>query len=119
MMRDLDPLQLLAMWYRAEQASEISSLGYPHECPSTRGFRATEVHDGDNGADDSRERFGLVERISFVIDGMPQTYRIALQILARNQALGLRVWSSPRLPEDETERRLLTSEALALFVERL
>lgn len=45
------------------------------------------------------------------IDSVPQPWRTALAVQARNLATGFDVWTSPRLPASKAEREVLLLEA--------
>lgn len=113
-----DPIELLVLWWRVENAW-IPVEGYPAECPSTQGYRASRQYDSDNGADEADARAKLASHVSYVISQINDPHRTALCILARNRANGENVWISPRLPIDEERRMELISDALTMFVERL
>ena len=114
MRRDIDTIGLLVLWWRYE--SQIPAVeGYPRECPSTAGYRASRQYDSDNGAFETDERGQLASRIGYIVNGMDEPYRTALHILARNRATGSAVWTSPRLPQDKDERAEVVSEAVMRF----
>lgn len=121
MTTEIDPLELLVLWWRAEaQWSPVE--GYPHECPSTMGWRASRQYDygiDSNGADETDARGRLIRHIGGVVSSIEEPYRTALYMLARNRAAGVSVWRSARLPEDQDERAELVAEAVAMFVERV
>lgn len=117
MNRDIDAISLLVLWWRYERAHDLAGLGYPHECPSTKSYRASRQYDGDNGAAETDERGILARRIGFLVDGLEEPYRTALYILARNRATGVSVWTSARLPADKDKRAEITAEAVARFSE--
>lgn len=115
MVRDFDALDLLVLWHRWEASHDLDGLGYPRECPSTAGYRASRQWDDANGAMECDERGQLARRIGYVVQSIPDPYRTALHLLARNRACGVNVWSSPRLPADKEQRAEVVSEALARF----
>lgn len=51
--------------------------------------------------------------------GLPEPYRAAIYILARNCYTGNKVWISPRLPRDPLERGVVISEARNMLTLRL
>lgn len=51
--------------------------------------------------------------------GMPEPYRAAIYILARNCYTGRKVWMSPRLPQDLIERGIVIMEARNILTRRL
>jgi hypothetical protein len=110
---DIDPLELLVLWWRAESGWS------PVEGPSTRGWRASRQYDDANGALDTDERGALIRHIGQVVASIPDPYRTALYLVARNRATGVSVWRSTRLPENEDERAELVADAVQMFVERV
>lgn len=113
-MTEFDPLELLVLWWRAEsQWTPVE--GFPQECPSTRGWRASRQYDDFNGAQDIDERGLLIRHIGQVVAQIEQPYRTALYMVARNRASGTNVWSSPRIPGDATQRAQLVAEAIDRF----
>lgn len=116
-----DALSLLVLWWRAEaQWSPVE--GFPRECPSTTGWRASRQYDfgvDSNGAGETAERGALIRHVGHVVNSLEEPYRTALYLLARNRATGVSVWRSPRLPEDADERAELVAEALQRFWERV
>ena len=51
--------------------------------------------------------------------GLVEPYRAAIYILARNQATGMSVWRSPRLPADPLERGVIVMEAKNMLMRKL
>lgn len=119
MNRDIDAIGLLVLWYRCEQAGAMRALGYPAECPTTRGYKASRQYDDGNGASETDERGQMAKTVGKVVDGMPEPYRTALYVLARNRSTGADVWRSARLPMGELERAEIVGEALAMFIEQV
>ncbi|MFZ9966417.1 MAG: hypothetical protein ACO3IN_05400 [Steroidobacteraceae bacterium] len=114
-MTTIDPIELLVLWWRAE--SDWTPVeGYPVECPSTRGWRASRQYDDANGAMETDERGMLIRHISRIVNQIDEPYRTALYLLAKNRATGSNVWTSERLPQDPTERANLVTEALDRFM---
>ena len=113
-----DPIELLVLWWRAESGwSPVQ--GYPAECPSTAGWRASRQYDSgmdSNGAAETDARGALIRHIGHVVASIDDPYRTALYMLARNRASGVSVWTSARLPQDDDERAELVAEALHRFV---
>ena len=118
MQRDFDPLALLALWWKAEsQWTPVQS--YPTECPSCRDYRASRQHDDTNGADETDARGMLIRHIGEAVNSIEEPHRTALYLLARNQATGVTVWRSARLPADDVERAALVAVAVELFCDRV
>lgn len=114
---DVDALELLVLWWRAEsQWTPVE--GYPHECPSTAGWRASRQYDfgqDSNGAGETDARGHLIRHISSIVASIEEPYRTALYLVARNRALGVSVWRSARLPQDQDERAEIVAEAVERF----
>jgi hypothetical protein len=107
-------IEVLVLWYRSE-SSYLPVEGYPRECPSTAGYRASRQHDDLNGAQETDARGRLIARVGAVVNGFDDPYRAALYTLARNRATGSGVWRSARLPDDDMARAEITAKALDLF----
>lgn len=106
-----DILDMLAFWWRYESAW-LPVAGYPEECPSTRGYKASSQYDTDNGAGETDARGLLAKRIGHAVASIQEPHRSALYVLARNRATGASVWISPRLPTDDTQRAQLVADAV-------
>jgi hypothetical protein len=106
-----DLLSRLVVWWRYERQL-MPVEGYPTECPTTAGYKASRQYDGDNGAAETDARGLAAIRFGRAVDGMEEPYRTALYIVARNRATGVSVWISPRLPADKDKRAEIVSEAL-------
>lgn len=114
MKRDIDLIELLCLWWRHEsQWTPVE--GYPIECPSTRGWRASRQYDDTNSAAETDARGQLAVHIGHIVAGIEEPYRTALHMLARNRSSGVSVWVSPRLPADKDARAAIVAEALELF----
>ena len=93
--------------------------GYPRECPSTAGYRASRQYDSDNGSSDADNLSRLVHHIGGVIEQMEDPHRTAIKLFARNRATGASVWRSPRLPDDKELAAEITQEAIEIFTMRV
>lgn len=111
---DIDPIELLTLWWRHE-SQWLPVEGYPVECPSTAGYKASRQYDDGNGAFETDARGQLAMHIGHVVAGIREPHRTALHMLARNRACGVSVWTSVRLPADEDARRALVAEAVDMF----
>lgn len=118
MQRDFDPLELLALWWKAERTWTPVN-GYPVECPSCRDYRTSRQHDDTNGADETDARGMLIRHVGEVVQQIDEPFRTALYLVARNHATGAQVWRSVRLPEGDAERAEVVAEAVSIFVERV
>jgi hypothetical protein len=107
-------IELLMLWWRHEsQWSPVQ--GYPVECPSTAGYRASRQYDDANGSFDTDARGRIARNIGAIVDAMQEPHRTALYTLARNRSTGVQVWKSSRLPADQTERARIVSQALEML----
>ena len=105
-------IDLLTLWWRYE--SQYNPVrGFSPECSSTRGYRASRQYDDSNEAMETDLRGRKAREVGHIIANIPDPWRTALHIFARNRVLGIDVWSSPKLPGDRC--REITSEALDMF----
>jgi hypothetical protein len=116
MKRDDDSatLDLLVLWYRHEKQQSWVQ-GYPVECPTTSGYRASRQYDDANGAQETDMRGRMAIAVGHVVQSIATPYRWALYEVAANRATGVDVWRNPRLPHDKAERDAITEKALAMF----
>ena len=118
MKRDIDLIELLCLWWRHEsQWSPVE--GYPQECPSTAGYRASRQYDDQNGSQETDARGQLAQHIGRVVAGIGEPHRSALHMVARNRASGVSVWTSARLPADADARAAVVADAMELFSDAL
>jgi hypothetical protein len=90
-------------------------MGYPKISPSCAGYQASRQYDDTNGADDTDALGKLAIHIGHAIDRVDQPWRTALQVTAKNHAMGVSVWTSARLPEDKDERAAMVAVAIDKF----
>jgi hypothetical protein len=109
-----DTLELLVLWWRYESQQQHVE-GYPRECPSTAGYRASRQYDTENQAFETDARGLLAQRVGHAVDSLPEPYRTALYVLARNRATGAEVWRSPRLPAHDDERAAVVADAVGML----
>ena len=107
------------IWWRYERSHDLSGMGYPKISPSCAGYQASRQYDDANGAGDTDAIGKLAINIGHAIDRVDQPWRTALQIVAKNHALGAAVWRSPRLPEDTDERAFMVAEAIERFMAQI
>lgn len=109
---------LLCAWHR-HMNRDTERLGYPQECPSTRGYRSSQQWRGCDVDDDGdvyltapdpfvAKAGELVQRL---VNAMDRMHQMALAYQARSLATG--VWSirHPRLPNDQDELAMLIADA--------
>ena len=109
---------LLSRWH-AWCAGHVYSTGFASVNAACRMARASRQYDDVNGSLDAQIDVSLMEAVDAQIDQVPQPWRTALQVQARNLATGSQVWNSPRLPVCERERRAVLVEARRQFAARL
>jgi len=91
---------MLGLWWLADRRGLCAGMGYPSECPSTRGYRAGyRGGDADNHSDEVRE---IAQAVGRAVDGLPRDQQLCAGVLARAEATGAAVWRNPRLPSDPT-----------------
>lgn len=114
MIRDdeIDVLELLDLWWRYERRWTPVE-GFPAECPSTRGWRASRQWDDQNGAFDGEVEAKLAQRIGHLVSQVEQPWRSVLHMLARNRSSGVSVWRSPVVPNDPQERAEMVVAAVS------
>jgi hypothetical protein len=109
---DLDAI--LIAWHRWGD-TDSSRLGYPAECPSTRGYRAsnqwrgTDVDDAGDVYQTAPDPF--VQRLGGIVDGivsqMEQMQGLALAYQARALSMGTYAIRNPRLPQGDELAELI------------
>lgn len=107
-------LDLLTLWWRYE-SQWTPVQGYPVECPSTAGFRASRQYDDANGSMETDARGKMAASVGYAVNSLPNMERMAIYTLARNRATGVTVWRNPQLPADATERARLVARALDML----
>lgn len=115
---------LLASWHR--WASGWSGVAAHGSCAMFTDVRSSRQWDSANDVVDGSLHNSQMKAIEFAINGdergqgaMPDPYRTAISITARNLASGASVWSSPRLPKDTEELSVLVLEAKTMLLKRL
>lgn len=109
--------QMLGLWWQADRRGMCSGMGYPSECPSTRGYRAG--YRGGDAEAESNELAEILRAVSRAVDGLPRDQQICAGVMARAEATGAAVWRNPLLPGDPDliaalERATLDALAMAL-----
>lgn len=109
---------LLSRWH--SWASDYrTALGYPTMSAGLGQYRASRQYDDCNGALDQDVENIVMAAVDACVSSVPQPFRNAIHINARNLCVGLDVWRSPRLPEDDLARALMVSDARELLLHRL
>ena len=100
---------MLADWHRwargYQHVGGINSSPMFRHAKSSRGWQTTDEILRDEVEHDQ------MEALDNIIMAMPENYRTALQIQARNLFTGRSVWTSDRLPQDLEARALILAEA--------
>jgi len=109
---------LLSRWH-CWAAGHVYAAGFASVNAACRMARASRQYDDENGSIDAQIDVSLLEAVDAQIEEIPQPWRTALQVQARNLATGAQVWSSPRLPSNEQARRAVLVEARRQFAARL
>ena len=113
-----DVHDMLVLWHRRESLWNPVE-GFPIECPSTAGYRASRQYDSDNGAADADYTTRVISHVDSVIEAMEDPHKTAIKLFARNRATGASVWRSPRLPDDKELAAEITHEAIEIFCLRV
>lgn len=114
-----DELDALLMAWHRHMNREDAALGYPTECPSTRGYRASQQWRGCDVDDDGdvyltapdpfvAKAGELVQRL---VNGMDRMHQMALAYQARTLVTGVWAIRHPRLPSDQDELVMLIADA--------
>lgn len=98
-------------WSRAH----VHSTGFYGVNPACRQSRASRQYDDENGGLDAHIENVEMEAVDAVMDTIPQPWRTALSVQARNLYTGVSVWRSPRLPVSQQECAVLLMEARNKF----
>lgn len=112
--------QILAEWHRFQEPYS-QGKGFPGTAAGMEQYRASRQYDDENGALDAQLHSQTMRTVGFEVWQMVSPWRDAILINARNLALGMTVFRSPRLPDCEMRRAEILVEArdkLALRLEK-
>lgn len=109
---------LLGRWHRWA-CDYRTAVGYPTAAAYLAQYRTSRQYDDVNGALDGDVENCIMSGVDGCLNSVPQPYRNALHLNARNLVTGLTVWRSPRLPDDDMARAQLVAEARAMLLKRL
>lgn len=127
LMNDADAIldDLLSRWHFWMKGKPLN--GADHVADPT--FRDAQCRSGWDSAGDILDRqleAVKMAAIDFQVSGdsrgqggLPDPYRTAIYLLARNCYTGHKVWLSKRLPEDPQERGIIIREARNMLTRRL
>lgn len=120
MRNDLDAIidDLIGRWHRW-CAAQGTDLGYPKVNTSCRLYRVSRQYDFDNGAMDDDVEAVLMGGVDQCVNRLVDPWRTAVHMNARNIAVGVCVWSSPRLPANRDERAVVVMEARVKLLREL
>jgi hypothetical protein len=129
MMRDITPDQLLhsllADWHRWMAATPINSVDRLDD-PTFRDVKSGRCWDSSDDIIAADLKSDTMKTIEFCVTGdrkgqggLMEPYRAAIYNLARNQAMGITCWRSPRLPADPIERGIVVLEAKNMLMRKL
>ena len=82
-------------------------------------YRASRQNDDTNGAFDAEMNSRTMRDVDFHVTEMRDPHRTAVYLNARNLALGLKVFRSPRLPQDEMACLKIIAEARDILMGKL
>lgn len=116
---------LLSRWHHAGKMSQINGTDRLAD-PTFDSYRSYRGWDDDHDIISNELDSSTIDKIDFAVSGdrkgqggMPEPYRNAIYILARNCYTGRNVWLSPRLPKDPLERGAIVVEARRMLTEKL
>lgn len=116
MVNDIDWIidDLLARWHRHSEGYRLAK-GFSSSDSTCREARSNwSPYDRDNGVPEAELERSTVESVGraiYRIPDAPRPWRHMIHIEARNLAVGVAVYSSPRLPQNRDEREVLRIEA--------
>lgn len=114
--QDVD--SLLSRWHQWQQRDQVGR-GFNSRSLVCGDYRPSRQYDDSNGALDAGIESSVMKTVDFQVRQMTDPHRSAIYALARSLAVGARVWSSPRLPQDRAERIACIAMARTLLTKRL
>ena len=105
---------LLSSWH-VWSACFAYAQGYASTSATTRMCRCSRQYDDQNGSLDAHIDNVMMQAVDAVVQDIAQPYRTALMIQARNLAVGVSVWASPRLPACPAQRAMILMDAIKIF----
>lgn len=111
--------QLLILWHHWQRAVKVTKGHGKVTMVMGDRYRVSRQYDDVTGVLDDdldRQRCGRVE---YHVQLLPEPYRSAIYILARNLVTGRSVWLSPRLPAEKEQRDRIVDEARHALMVRL
>lgn len=109
-------------WMKGKPANGVDRL----DDPAFRNARSRSGWDSSDDVLDAELHSFTMQAIDFHVSGdgrgqgaMPEPYRAAIYVTARNCYTGAKVWLNPRLPKDPEERAVVLLEARNMLTVRL
>ena len=109
---------ILSRWH-SWQCGYRASRGFSPKSLVTGDYRTSRQYDDVNGALDIDIDAAIMRQVDFEIGEMADPHRTAIYCLARALALGLAVFTSPRLPDDRAELEHIVRNARGILTARL
>lgn len=113
---DLD--SLLARWHHWQKGYK-ATRGFKSKALVAGDYQVSRQYDDVSGALDDDLENATMMKVDFEASEMPEPYRSAIYVEARALNMGLAVFTSPRLPEDPKERKVVIGKARAMITARL
>lgn len=109
---------LLCRWHHWQQQARLTR-GYNSRSLVTGDYKVSRQYDDANGALDADIEDTVMRQVDFEVTEMKEPYRSAIYADARALSLGLAVFTSPRLPENPVERKMVMAQARNVLLARL
>ena len=93
--------------------------GYPPKAAGFESFVSSRQWDSVNEINERYTNSSRLEELDSWFNQMPDLYRYAVEVQARNLTSGYNVWTHPRLPKDPQERVELLCKARAVLINKL
>lgn len=108
---------LLVDWHKwCSMDTGARELWYQSQAAGLKMWRASRQYDDQNGALDADAHQALMQAVDGVIEHLPGPEYTMVHVHAKNLAIGVTVWRSPRLPQNKDElNRLLVSTRINLY----
>lgn len=103
----------LRLWHGWSRASSRVASGYSRTSPGFQSYRASRQYDDANGALDDAAEMEHARAVDSALARIPDPWRVALFIEARNIDAPARVWASARIDAAEIQR--ITDEGRILL----
>jgi hypothetical protein len=113
--------QILIEWHTwgSAKAAYRGVLGYPPKAMVCGEFNISRQYDDQHGMLDAYVDNLTMSAVEKQVEQIENPHNIALRIEARNLATRCYVWSSPRLPADPGQRRIIIRAAREILTTKL